>query len=253
MPTTPVGDNLTHSAVTNIVARVEAVAESVGGRVDADDDAVVVRTDAPAIFTNSVVFRRPLTEAAVPDLVERMDDVLGDIPAMITSAWPTPDLTQHGLHLFGHPPFMHRPPGGSAPEPPEGLEVVEAADPDTLAEVERTLNEGFPVGLSHPPPATMLGPPLLGGPFRHWVGRVDGQPVATAAAMVSQGVVSVENVATLEQHRGHGYGEALTWAATMADPTRPAVLISSDLGRPVYERMGFGALSRWTLWGWAID
>jgi hypothetical protein len=30
-----------------------------------------------------------------------------------------------------------------------------------------------------------------------------------------------------------------------------AVLIASDPGRPIYERMGFVALHRWTLWGWA--
>ena len=34
--------------------------------------------------------------------------------------------------------------------------------------------------------------------------------VATAAAMVSHGVVSVENVATLPDARRRGYGEALT-------------------------------------------
>ena len=56
----------------------------------------------------------------------------------------------------------------------------------------------------------------------------------------------VELVATLPDARGHGYGEAVTWAATLAAPEVPAVLIASDLGRPVYERMGYLALDRWT-------
>ena len=40
----------------------------------------------------------------------------------------------------------------------------------------------------------------------------------------------------------------VTQAAALADPTVPAVLIASDLGRPVYERLGFLPVSRWTLW-----
>ena len=34
----------------------------------------------------------------------------------------------------------------------------------------------------------------------------------------------------------------------MADPTRPAMLIASDLGQPVYARMGYLRVTRFTLW-----
>ena len=34
----------------------------------------------------------------------------------------------------------------------------------------------------------------------------------------------------------------------VVDSSLPAVLIASDLGRPVYERMGYVAVSRWTFW-----
>ena len=40
----------------------------------------------------------------------------------------------------------------------------------------------------------------------------------------------------------------MTWAATLSQPDRPAVLIASDDGRPVYERMGYVAIERWTAW-----
>jgi hypothetical protein len=46
--------------------------------------------------------------------------------------------------------------------------------------------------------------------------------------------------------RGRGYGEAITWAATLADPSVPAMLVATDMGRPVYERMGYSVLDRWT-------
>ena len=65
---------------------------------------------------------------------------------------------------------------------------------------------------------------------------------------VAEGVNAVECISTVSSARGRGYGEALTWAATLVDPTLPAVLFASDLGRPVYERMGFLPVSRWTFW-----
>ena len=47
---------------------------------------------------------------------------------------------------------------------------------------------------------------------------------------------------------GGAIGEAVTWMPTLVRPESPAALIASDLGRPVYERMGFVALLRFTLW-----
>jgi predicted N-acetyltransferase YhbS len=55
-------------------------------------------------------------------------------------------------------------------------------------------------------------------------------------------------VSNLARARGKGIGAALTWAATLAEPELPATLISSDDGRPVYERMGYLPIHRFTLW-----
>ncbi len=48
--------------------------------------------------------------------------------------------------------------------------------------------------------------------------------------------------------RGRGIGRAMTAAATAAATDRPAMLISSDDGRPVYDRLGYLPLLRFTLW-----
>ena len=48
--------------------------------------------------------------------------------------------------------------------------------------------------------------------------------------------------------RGQGAGAALTWAATTAWPEQGAVLIASDDGQPVYERLGHLRIERWTCW-----
>ena len=84
--------------------------------------------------------------------------------------------------------------------------------------------------------------------WQMWLGVVDGEPVGTAAAHVTDPFVDVEWISTRDGHRGHGIGEALTWTATLAAEDRPAMLFASDLGQPVYERMGYVRLTRLTLW-----
>ena len=97
-------------------------------------------------------------------------------------------------------------------------------------------------------PGDLLGPGLLQTATRIWLSWLDGAPVAMAAAHSAAGVTLVEYVASLPAARGRGAGAAVTWAATLADPDRPAVLIASDDGRPVYSRMGYLAVERWTAW-----
>jgi hypothetical protein len=58
----------------------------------------------------------------------------------------------------------------------------------------------------------------------------------------------VEYVTATQTVRGRGYGEAMTWPATLADADAPSMLIASDLGRPTYERMGYLPMARFTLW-----
>jgi GNAT superfamily N-acetyltransferase len=82
--------------------------------------------------------------------------------------------------------------------------------------------------------------------MRMFLGRVDGRAVTAASSIVAHGVNHVEWVATLPDVRGRGFGSAATWAATLADPAVPAVLVATDMGRPVYERMGYVVLDRWT-------
>jgi hypothetical protein len=89
---------------------------------------------------------------------------------------------------------------------------------------------------------------VLGTAWRFFVGYRDGRPVATAAAYVTDAVALIEMVAVLPEARNGGVGAAMTAAATLTEPTRPAVLIASDLGRPTYDRLGYLPLTRYSLW-----
>ena len=170
-------------------------------------------------------------------------------PYFLVSPWQSVDLAPHGLVLLGYPPLMVRFPYAHEIPRPEGVEVVEVHDPRELAVAERVLVDGYPMpDLEHLRPGDLLGPTILSPETRVWIARVDGTPAAVAAAHLHAGVTLVEYVATLPAARGRGAGSAVTWAATLADPARPAMLIASDDGRPVYEAMGYVAIERWTAW-----
>ena len=144
---------------------------------------------------------------------------------------------------------MARFPGPAPTSPHPGVDVHEVRDADELAIAERVLVEGYPMPELEPlTPGDLLNPTLLRPDTRVWVAWAAGAPAAVAAAHHHAGVTLVEYVATLPAARGRGAGAAVTWAATLSDPAAPAVLIASDDGRPVYERMGYIAVERWTVW-----
>ena len=115
---------------------------------------------------------------------------------------------------------------------------------------ERAIVEGFPISelAAQGPGAAFKVEMLADERQRLWVGWEGERPVSAASAFVAAGVNNVTLVATLPEARGRGYGAALTWRATLADPDLPAMLLATDDGRPVYERLGYLSLFRFTLW-----
>ena len=199
-------------------------------------------------LTNPVILVQPLTDPT--GVIAEINSLFPpSVPYLMISAWPTPDLREHGLVLIGHPPLMARQPSDRPASTHSAVEVREVRDSQELAVAERLLVEAYPMPELEPlRTGDLLGPALLSGPVRIWLAWLDGAPAAVAAAHSHAGVTLLEYVAALPSSRGRGAGAAVTWAATLVEPRQPAVLIASDDGRPVYERMGYVAIERWTAW-----
>jgi hypothetical protein len=199
-------------------------------------------------LSNPVVLLRPPTDPA--SLVAEVDEIVPPTsPYLLLSPWLHVDLAPHGLSLLGHPPLMVRFPGAPAPRPRADVELHEVHTIEQLVHAERVLVEGYPMPHLQPlRPGDLWPMSVLSDTTRIWLAHLDGEPVATAAAHLNAGTTLVEYVATLPVARGRGAGAAVTWAATAADPERPAVLVASDDGRPVYEALGYVAIERWTAW-----
>jgi GNAT superfamily N-acetyltransferase len=146
-----------------------------------------------------------------------------------------------------------------------GPEPGMAAELDSLAEVERP--EGFNVDRIHTPAEldAYAGVLALGFgegpkeaewvramygriglrdsvPWRHYLGRLDGHPVATASVFLSAGAAGLYFVSTAPGLRRRGIGAAISRAALLGARelgVRIGVLGSSRMGHRMYQRLGF--------------
>lgn len=103
------------------------------------------------------------------------------------------------------------------------------------------LVEGFAISeLTNVPVSRIMDERVVvDGAMRCWVAFADGEAVGTSVAYLSDGVVGVYLVGVVPRMRRQGLGEALTCLATLTDPAAPSTFQASELGRPVYERMGY--------------
>jgi len=215
----------------------------------ADDDLLLADLGLPlALPPNSAtVVRPPRGERAAQGIAERVEAFFSGSRGggyEVWSIWPDLDLAPFGF-LAGSAPCMVREPGGEPSRAPRELEIVEVDDDAGMREVWAVADAVF---CEHLAPEPAWDARILAEDYRVWLGRADGRPVATATAFVGHGFVGVYAVATLEVARGRGYGEAVTWAATLCRPDLPATLQASEMGKPVYERMGYRTATTFTVW-----
>lgn len=238
------GDMLLRSMFEAWVSDVAHNTSEMGGRIEDRGDVVLADVGFASPFTAMAFLRGPVSIDRVADVLPWFTGTHG-----VFSPVPTPDLSPLGLIPVGHPPFMFRPAGGVAPAIPSGVELVECTDAETMGEFERCLVEGYPLpGGEAWTPGAVFDERVLSPTSRFWIARAGASTVACAGVHVHVGVNCVGYVATRADARGRGIGEGVTWAATLADPSLPAVLLASDPGRSIYARMGYLPVSRFTLW-----
>jgi GNAT superfamily N-acetyltransferase len=236
------------AAVANCAGAYETWVGRLGRRRQRWEDVTCVDLglSVPLPVNGATVLREP-DPGEVEGLLDRVAGFFAagsGGPYEIWSVWPLPSLDRAGVPSEAVP-CMVRDAGGTAPEAPGELEIAEAVDEVTVRQAEALIAEVFG---AEDVPGSMLTLACLDERFRVWIGRVEGRPVTTAAAFIGDGFVGIYAVATTRDARGHGYGEAMTWAATLCRPELPATLQASPMGWPIYERIGYRTIAEFTVW-----
>ena len=122
----------------------------------------------------------------------------------------------------------------SAPPPPAGLHIRRVATEQDFAAFQGIA--GTPASIL-PSLAAALDPDVS-----LFLGELDGRVVATSRLVCLRDIAEITGVVTDPAYRRRGFGTAMTWAAVMAGAARgctTATLTATEMGYPVYVKMGF--------------
>ena len=129
----------------------------------------------------------------------------------------------------------------AAPPVPAGHEIRLATDAAGMEDHRRVVMAGF--GMPEDWVRAILPDHLVGSPgAAFYVGYSDGEPVTSGLGLVTGRTVGVYNIATVEAVRRRGLGAAMTERIAVdraAAGCDTAILQASDMGRPIYERLGY--------------
>jgi GNAT superfamily N-acetyltransferase len=156
-----------------------------------------------------------------------------------------------GMVPHGQVPLMVLERSGAlqAAQQVDGLEIRQLA-PEAAQEHATIAARGF--GAPEELMMQLTTPALLRRPgVRCYVGEVDGEPITTGLGLTLFPFVAIFSIATPPPRRGRGYGGAMTARAAadgLSAGAHWAWLQSSPAGYPVYSRLGFKTVERWSSW-----
>jgi ribosomal protein S18 acetylase RimI-like enzyme len=197
----------------------------------------------------------PLDDDAAPSLAAALDEIadLG-LPYSVqvrrgrTPAWEE-EAARLGLTGEEPIPGMTASPDELGTPDVAGLEVLRVETADGLAQALAVAAEGFGAPADMLAPLYLLDVAAVDG-IAYYLGRVDGRDVSTSIGYTLGDTVGVFNVATPPEHRGRGYGAALTVEAAregFAAGADLAWLQASAMGLSVYRKLGFRDAAQYVL------
>jgi Acetyltransferases len=159
-------------------------------------------------------------------------------------------LTEQGMQYIGATPGMiirlaDLPTATAIRHPPQ-MSIEEVCDEKTLHEWIRTSALAFDEEAAEVDPEYIIFERNLGWgsqrPYRRFLGRIAGEPVATAALFIGAGVIGLYSVGTLPAMRHQGIASMLSLTALQAAGTqhyRFGILQTTEQGFDMYYRLGF--------------
>lgn len=247
----------------NMVAFWLAYGRASGSSFHATPDLTWVYTGIPASLFNGVL-SVSLPAEAVDAVVEQLRVKIRERGAPV-QWWigprSKPDhleeilLGHAGLHRSGEAPGMAIPLAGLGDTPmlPQ-LTIEKVVNREMQSLFARIVGVGTGFRASAVDELVRLEATLDERQYQgqlRYIGFLDGRPVATAAMTLDAGVAGIYAVATLPEARGKGVGRAMTARPLLQARElgyRVGTLQASPMGYPLYRKMGFQEVCRYTLY-----
>jgi len=224
-----------------------------GAQIESWQDGTAIRTSVPSELGNTLfVMKRP-DDAA--DLLKRARRFFsGPNPWRILANAESREAISGAVGASMNPkpgdPGMLLSPLRESPPTPASLRIELVSGPAQLSDFRRAASKGFGI-----PGFVMNGlfprTPSETDPVVLLVGYEGSEPAASAVTVVVEGIGGIFTVGVRRPSRGRGYGKAITWAAVDAGRERgcdSCYLEASEMGLPVYRRMGFQVVSEYPEW-----
>jgi GNAT superfamily N-acetyltransferase len=217
-----------------------------GGEACERDGVLIINTGLPVAMFNLAFVTRPPSDpaSAIGRAVSYFDEC--ELPFVVRVRAGLHEASERAAEACGLP-YRDTVPGmvladvSRVPDSPAVLDIRAVRDRPALEEHLSILAESFhmPIELAR----QLLGERILGLlDAEFYIGYVDGAAVASSALVATDRVAGVWNVGCLPSHRNRGFGEAMTWHAVRRGAALGCVIANlqaSEMGQPIYTRMGF--------------
>jgi GNAT superfamily N-acetyltransferase len=222
-------------------------------------------TDIPISFFNCI-WRAQLAP-------ERIEAVIESIIAQAKSRnvpllwWTGPTtrpadlgsyLERHGFVCAGQEPGMAVDLANLSVNPtmPAGLTIQQVRDNEALKQAVQILSIVFEIPDFLAKEYYDYMRHICPDPFKLYLGRLNGKPVATSALVLAAGVAGIYGVATIPEARRQGIGARMSdypLLEARALGYRVGILQSSEMGVGVYQSLGFQEYCNIGLYIWSPE
>lgn len=217
-----------------------------GGELVERDGVFVASSGVAVAWINLAIVTRPLEDPAkgVAFAIDFFDQ--RKLPFVVRIREGVDPATERACADLGLPysdtvPSLLMSPIREAPPAPDDLSIRTCTSEADIADFQTVAGPCF--GFSGDEVTRLFTPrSLAAAKSEFYVGYHDGAPVACGALIVTDGLAGVQIIGCVPEARRKGYGEAMTWQAVRRGHELRcdiAGLQASEMGRPIYERMGF--------------
>ncbi|MFC5219765.1 GNAT family N-acetyltransferase [Streptomyces coerulescens] len=192
-----------------------------------------------------ILLQEPDPDASeLAELTQLLDRSTG--PVVAEDPFSSTDLGHLGMRNWQMPIMLRRPGPVSAP----AAEVIRVQRAPELQAAERIVISGFELtGFVPYRPGEMFPTTLIEQPgVDVYLAVLNGEAVAACVTVTDDGFGSHYWVGTPPEHRSRGAGRAVMLGALAPMANLPVTLTASRLGRPLYESLGYTAVTMSTWW-----